>query len=312
MTLAGVLLLCLDAPTYRLVQLRTPAGTAAFGYAFAVYRGFAAFWFACATSLGAEGGSAHAARHQVALLGTWRLLLGGVLLGASSVAFTLALSLTSVANLLVINAACPLVAALLGRLLLGAELPRHTWGACVVGFVSVAVVFAGSLSASAGGLGGLLVAAGCPLAFSSFLTLCAFSGDLSLAFCNAPGGVFVTLFGIIALGGRLGGAAPVTARDGMLLIVNVVSNALANILLTIGSSMAPAPEVALTSLLETALGPLLVYVLVGERPGNDTLAAGALIVVTLAAHSAYDLRLARHGTTSDKAGRLLEAAPPEG
>jgi drug/metabolite transporter (DMT)-like permease len=53
------------------------------------------------------------------------------------------------------------------------------------------------------------------------------------------------------------------------------------ILLTIGARLIPAAQVALISLLEVVLGPLWVWLAVGERPGAATLVGGAIVVAAV-------------------------------
>jgi drug/metabolite transporter (DMT)-like permease len=67
------------------------------------------------------------------------------------------------------------------------------------------------------------------------------------------------------------------------------------ILLTIGARLIPAAQVALITLLEVVLGPLWVWLAVGERPGAATLIGGAIVVaaVILQARDATATRGAR-------------------
>jgi drug/metabolite transporter (DMT)-like permease len=51
--------------------------------------------------------------------------------------------------------------------------------------------------------------------------------------------------------------------------------------LTIGARLIPAAQVALISLLEVVLGPLWVWLSVGERPTAATLAGGAVVVAAV-------------------------------
>lgn len=53
------------------------------------------------------------------------------------------------------------------------------------------------------------------------------------------------------------------------------------ILLTIGARLIPAAQVALISLLEVVLGPLWVWLAVGERPGITTVIGGAIVVAAV-------------------------------
>lgn len=61
----------------------------------------------------------------------------------------------------------------------------------------------------------------------------------------------------------------------------------------LGPRTVAAPEVALLLLLETVLGPLWVWLGVGERPGNAAALGGAIVVATLMVHSLWRLRRQR-------------------
>ena len=56
-------------------------------------------------------------------------------------------------------------------------------------------------------------------------------------------------------------------------------------LLMLGPRYLPAPEVTMITLLEVILGPLLVWAVIGEDPGQMTLIGGTVIVVTIALHT---------------------------
>jgi drug/metabolite transporter (DMT)-like permease len=168
-TLAGVLLLCTDTPTYRKLRLSLPVSDARFGFAVALWRGITATLSCGAAVACMEGWSTTAMRTHVTALGVRNMLLAAALMAAASMCFTVAVGLTSAAAVLVIIALGPLITALLCRVILGAKLPAHTWAACIAGFAAVALVFAGSMEASSAV--GCLVAVGCPLCFGAYLTL---------------------------------------------------------------------------------------------------------------------------------------------
>jgi drug/metabolite transporter (DMT)-like permease len=52
-------------------------------------------------------------------------------------------------------------------------------------------------------------------------------------------------------------------------------------LLVIASRTLLAPEIALLSLLEVVLGPLWVWLAVGEEPGRATLVGGSIVLAAL-------------------------------
>ncbi|MDX1425147.1 MAG: EamA/RhaT family transporter, partial [Kiloniellales bacterium] len=59
----------------------------------------------------------------------------------------------------------------------------------------------------------------------------------------------------------------------------------ATILIATGPRYLPAPEVSLILLLETVLGPLWVWLALGEVPSQRTFLGGAIVVAALAAHA---------------------------
>ena len=62
----------------------------------------------------------------------------------------------------------------------------------------------------------------------------------------------------------------------------------------------PAPEVAMFYLLETVLAPVWVWMIFAEAPTRNSLIGGAILIVTLVAHSLWQLnRVSRR-----RAGRL--------
>jgi drug/metabolite transporter (DMT)-like permease len=56
-------------------------------------------------------------------------------------------------------------------------------------------------------------------------------------------------------------------------------------LLSFGTRHLPAPDVTLIMMLEMLLGPLWVWLAMGETPGPATVAGGALILLTVVGHS---------------------------
>ena len=61
-------------------------------------------------------------------------------------------------------------------------------------------------------------------------------------------------------------------------------------MITLGPRYLPAPEVSLILLVETILGPIWVWLAIGEVPLETTLFAGVLIVGTLFVHTLMSLK----------------------
>jgi drug/metabolite transporter (DMT)-like permease len=67
-------------------------------------------------------------------------------------------------------------------------------------------------------------------------------------------------------------------------------------LITIGPRYLPASEVSLLMLLETALGPLWVWLVIHEQPGTSTLIGETIVVVSIAIYSLWQLITMRKNT----------------
>jgi len=64
-------------------------------------------------------------------------------------------------------------------------------------------------------------------------------------------------------------------------------------LLTLGPRYLPAPEVAMLTLLETIIGPVWVWIVIGEEPGIRTLLGGSVVVAALFFHALWRFRQTR-------------------
>jgi drug/metabolite transporter (DMT)-like permease len=193
--------------------------------------------------------------------------------------FVSAINATTVANTLVIASAAPLFAALQSWLFLGERTTRATWGAVLIVFVGIAIIFSGSVRTSFI-LGDLfaLAYAGCLAAYYVALRRC--PGD--------------HLLSIVACGGLLSGvlawplAMPAAVARGdlfPLLVLGVVIVPASTMLLSLGTRYIPAPHVTLIMMLEMILGPLWVWFILGEIPPYITVLGGVLILVTVVGHS---------------------------
>ena len=291
-TLAGVLLLCFDTPTFRLLQLSTPPGSVEFGLADAVWRG-GMYALASLIVLRRESRTLAGALDALRRLGLKNTLISAFCLTGSGVAFPVAIALTSATNVLVIIAMMPLTVALMGRAL-GTRLPLHTWVAAFAGSASVGLVFATGVSAGASQLKGCLLALAAMTCFATFVTLGSHMGSVSLVVTMPLGGVLMICVAFAALGPRWHFATPASRADACLLLGNGFINGLSNVMMIVGSQTCPAAEVSLIGLLETALSPVLVYLVTlhaaagPEVPDVKSIVAGVLIIATLAAHTVYD------------------------
>jgi drug/metabolite transporter (DMT)-like permease len=197
-----------------------------------------------------------------------------VFLAISSGAFLLALNHTSVANVLFMQAAAPMLAALLGWVLISEPVDGRTWAALLLAGAGVAVMAAGSLDAG-------IAAVGLPLlmtaSFAVVIVIARHRRDVSMmpATCASQVLVVVVCAPFVTLGSVSGSDWAILAALG------VGQMGLGLAFLTIGARLIPPAQVALISLLEVVLGPLWVWLAYGERPSSATLVGGAIVVAAV-------------------------------
>ena len=56
---------------------------------------------------------------------------------------------------------------------------------------------------------------------------------------------------------------------------------------SVGAAKVPATDVALLSMIEPVVGPIWVWIVIGEYPGIPALIGGSIVFVALAAHTIY-------------------------
>jgi len=195
-------------------------------------------------------------------------------LAVASAAFIVALNHTTVAHVLFIQAIAPVLAALLARGFLGEPVPARTTVAMAVALAGVAIMVGGPGGGDLAGDGLSLLMA---LAFAVSIVLSRHRRDVSMApaTCLAQVLLVVAFLPLADLG-------PLTGDDVVALgALGAGQIGLGLAFLTIGARLIPAAQVALISLLEVVLGPLWVWLSIGERPTAATLAGGAVVVVAV-------------------------------
>jgi len=238
--------------------------------------------------------------------GLWRTLrsggralwLSGACWCVMFTAFMLALSLTTVANVLVTMAVAPLFTALASRFVLGHRLPGRTWAAIVVAGIGIGWMY--GEQAALGDprqLLGTLVALAVPVAAATNWTLLQHlkgrqgeGGDMLPA---------VLLGAVMSAALTLPWSLPWAASPhdlGLLALLGTVQLAVPCLLAVAVARVLPAPEISLLGLLEVVFGVAWVWLAVGERPTAAVLIGGALVLLALAANEAVALwRPARAG-----------------
>ncbi|MGH6720045.1 MAG: DMT family transporter, partial [Alphaproteobacteria bacterium] len=192
-----------------------------------------------------------------------------------------------VANTLLLQAATPMVAALLAFALLRERVARATWAAMVVALMGVAVMVGdGALD---GRLFGNVAGLGAVLSFAAFAVVLRAGRDADLTAALCLGGLIAA-----AVAAVMADDLSLTGRDHALtFLMGAVETGLGLILFTLGARYVPAGELVLLTMVEVFFGPLLVWWLFGEVPALGTLAGGALVVVAVGGQAITGLRRAR-------------------
>ena len=228
------------------------------------------------------------------LTGGKTLWLSGVCWAFMFTAYMVALTLTTVANVLVVMALAPLLTALMARVFIAQAIPARTWWAIVVASLGMTWIYAGQLDFSSQ-ISGMLVAVMVPVAAASNWTLVQYSrthgGNVDLVPAVLIGAVISTLVALplsmplVAMPrDRLRPRQPLVAtpRDMFLLgSLGLTQLAIPCVLAVLCARVLKAPEMSLLALLEVVFGILLAWVGAGEVPGGNVLWGGSLVIAAL-------------------------------
>jgi len=194
-----------------------------------------------------------------------------VCIAVASGSFIVALNHAKVANVLFMQAAAPIAAALLAWAALGERVTRRSWIAMAIAVLGVALMMGAPGSGGALGIGVSLVMT---LAFATAIVVTRHRRDVSMvpATCLAQLLVFL-------VAAPFADAGSVSGHDlALLMLLGVGQIGLGLLFLAIGTRLIPAAEVALITLLEIVLAPLWVWIAIGETPAVATLIGGAVVV----------------------------------
>lgn len=225
----------------------------------------------------------------------WPGLFCAVLIAVGTVLFIASLTRTAVANTLLMLSLVPFFAAALGLVFLREAVPGRTWLAITAALVGMAVILSGSL----GGIGivGDGLAVGTALCMAGSLVIIRANKRVSMLPALALSGLLVALAGL-----AMADPLAVGWRDiGLAAVMGVMQQAFAIGLYLSAARYLPPAEAGLIGLIETVFGPVWVWLVLREVPGDAALTGGAIVLAALMLHFAAGLRAARGGATA--AGR---------
>ncbi len=210
-------------------------------------------------------------------------VIAGLALVAAYSGGIYAIQNTSVANAMLLFATAPFMAAVLGWLLLREPVRLATWIAIALALGGIAIM-AGDKSGGVG-LKGSLAALGSALGFAVFTVALRWgkTGEmLPSVFLSGIFGLIIT-FGICQFTGL---SITISLLDSSIAMgMGVFQVGAGLILYTLGSRSLPAAELALLSLAEVLLGPIWVWLFLGETASSNTLIGGVVLLSAIAGNA---------------------------
>ena len=213
----------------------------------------------------------------------WRMgaagLVGGLGLVVAFAGAIFAIQTTTIANAVFLFAATPLMTAVLGWLILREPVRPATWAAIALATVGIFVMVREGLSLGAGlgNLAALLSAVG----FAAF--------TITLRWGRLSDMIPATLIGAILAAVA---AAIVVALRGESFALPIrgvlIAMAIGTIILgvglsifTLGSRVVPAAELSILALVEVLLGPVWVWIFLGETASSGIFLGGAILLTAI-------------------------------
>lgn len=220
------------------------------------------------------------------------LWVSGLCWSVMFTAFMVALTLTSVANVLVTMSIGPLFTALLARAWLGHRLAQRTWAAIALAGVGIAWMYGHEVSAGdPRHLLGMAVALAVPVAAAINWTLLQkLKGQVGGGADMLPAVLLGALISAIV---TLPLSMPFSASGndiGLLALLGVVQLAIPCLMAVAVARVLPGPEISLLALLEVVFGVAWAWLGANEAPSTAVLTGGALVLLALAGNEALALR----------------------
>ena len=221
------------------------------------------------------------------------LWLSGICWSVMFTAFMVAITMTTVANVLVTMAIAPLLTAMVARLFLGHRLAGRTWAAIVVAGIGIVWMYAHEVSGgSTQHMLGTVVALAVPIAAAINWTVIQHNRT-AVGIDLLPA---VLIGALISAALTLPLAVPFAASShdlGLLALLGVVQLSIPCLMSVSAARYLSAPEASLLALLEVVFGVAWAWIGASETPAAPVLGGGALVLCALAANELVALRQSR-------------------
>lgn len=265
----GILLLLISVVTYSTAGLFTK-GVAAGAWEVIFWRGFFAGAFTTLWTL--NRGTLR--RNFLEMGGSgWAV---GVVGALGTAAFIPAFKLTTIANVSLIYAVSPLIAALLAWLALGERISARTAAGCLGAFLGVAIIVSGSLGRS--NFQGDLLALCMTVAMATIMVI-----YRKYPQTPGPGPAVLQSAFLLPVAALFGAPFDVAFTETCILAAFGLLFAIASVTLAEGAKRIPSSQTALLSSLETPLAPIFAFLLFTEIPDSATFVGGAVVLIAVLA-----------------------------
>jgi drug/metabolite transporter (DMT)-like permease len=279
MTGRGILLVTSSAVVWSMGGLIVRSLDTADSWTTVFWRSVTAAIFLVVVLTARDGRAGLAAIRRMLWPGNRSAILVAVCFSVSSIAFVVAVGLTTVANVLLIFSSTPLFAALLAWLVLGERISVRTIAAIAATMVGIGILVSDSYVR--GSLAGSLVALIVPVCTSAAIVTMRRHREISMlpSMCVAA-----ALGALIAF--PFATPLAISAKDAALLTLFGAGHlGLGMVIFIAGAPLLPAATTALLGALETILGPLWVWLAYAEQPSRAALIGGVFVLTSLAAYA---------------------------
>lgn len=195
---------------------------------------------------------------------------------------------TTVANAMFLFASAPFLAAIFGWMILGETVRKGTWIATVLAIIGILIMVIDGIAL--GKMLGNVMALLSALGFAVFTIALRWGKLEDMLPAVFLAGIFaIVISAIICL--TQGFSLSLSINDASIaLAMGVFQVGVGLTIYTVGSKVVPAAELALLSMTEVLLGPIWVWIFMGETASFYTLLGGAVLLIAIAGNALTGLR----------------------
>ncbi len=213
-------------------------------------------------------------------VGGFKTVVAGALLSGAMLCNVVALKYTTVAVAVFVMAAAPILAALLGKILLGEQVSARVWASIAMAVAGIAIMVGGRLQV--GDTIGVAVAVLGIVFFGIYAVTLRVGKNVDMTPAVLYGGAIGAVVSLsVSIGTGVGLVIPWIEAMWCSLL-GVVQLGLGSVLFALAAQGVPAVQLTLFALGEPLLAPVWVWLMLGDLPTAATLTGGAILFAALA------------------------------